>query len=170
MLRNPRSVTLASMAVLLCCGLAAAQEVPGVGAESRARGRVHSDVELDRKVIEVERQAIVSNALELSEDESQGFWPLYREYDAERAKLRDRRVAILLQYEEAYPNLSADEAEKINREVLDLQEDEIKLKKRYLDRFGKVLSKIKTARFYQLERKLDAVESIDLAQSVPLIW
>ena len=169
MLRTLPAVVVSLM--VSCCQLAGAQEPPPpVGAAARTAGQSHSDAELTRQVLATQRQAIVANALELSAEQSEAFWPLYREYDADGAKLGDRRIRILLKYEEAYPNLSADEADQMTREVLDIQAAEIDLKKRYLGRFRKVLAGIKTARFYQLERKLDAAENMELAKSVPLVW
>jgi hypothetical protein len=170
MLRNLGAFAVALAGVLTWCELAVGQETPPVGASTSAGGQVHSDAELTRQVLATERQAIVANALDLSGKQSEDFWPLYREYDADRAKLGERRIRILLAYEEAYPNLSTGEASQMTREVLDVQAAEIELKKRYLDRFRKVLGEIQTARFYQVERKLDAAENMELAKSIPLVW
>ncbi len=170
MFRTLGASVVVLMVVLIRCELAGAEEPPPVGASARPAGQLHSDAELTRQVLATQRQAIVANALDLSREQSEAFWPLYREYDADRAKLGERRIRVLLNYEEAYPNLSADEADQMTREVLDIQGAEIELKKRYLGRFRKVLAEIKTARFYQIERKLDAAENMELAKSVPLVW
>jgi len=158
------------LAAVLLCALPAVAQQPSVSATSVERGRAHSDLELTRKVLETERQAIVSNAIDLTEEEGKAFWPLYHKYQADRAKLRDRVAALVLSYAEAYPNVSTDEAAKMTKAVLEIQADEIELKQDYLDDFQKVLQSVKAARFYQLENKLDAAVNMELAKSVPLIW
>ncbi|MEE9282336.1 MAG: hypothetical protein V3V67_19405 [Myxococcota bacterium] len=135
-----------------------------------ARGKMRSDIELTRAVIQTERQAIVSHALELTDAQSEKFWPLFREYRVERAKISDRLVKIILDYAEHYPNVTVDEARDMVDGYLDLQSDELKLRKRYLPRFRKILPEIKVTRLYQVENKLDAAIKLELAKSIPLIW
>jgi hypothetical protein len=162
------------LAALLCMldggSFANAQQPAAASAGALARGELHSDIELTRSIVATKRQAIVANALELTLEESQAFWPLYREYDAERGLLRDQLAQIVLRYEQLVPNLTADEADRVTRMVLDIQAQEIAIRQRYLARFQKALAEIKTARFYQIESKLDAAISMELARSVPLIW
>jgi hypothetical protein len=45
----------------------------------------------------------------------------------------------------------------------------LKLHKKYMRRFGKLLTPLELARFYQIENKLDAVVNVQLAQGIPLI-
>ena len=42
-------------------------------------------------------------------------------------------------------------------------------KKSYAKRFAKVLSPTRVARFFQIERKLDAVQNLSVAEQIPLI-
>ena len=41
---------------------------------------INDEIELTRSIIQTQRQAIVTAAMELSSDESRPFWPLYHEY------------------------------------------------------------------------------------------
>jgi hypothetical protein len=43
------------------------------------------------------------------------------------------------------------------------------LKKKYARRFAKVMSPSRVARFFQIERKLDAVQNLSIAEQIPLI-
>jgi hypothetical protein len=43
------------------------------------------------------------------------------------------------------------------------------LKKKYARRFAKVMSPARVARFFQIERKLDAVQNLSIAEQIPLI-
>ena len=147
---------------------AAQTPVPDVG--TAATGAVHSSIELTRSVIQTQRQAILTNALDLSRDESESFWPLFREYQAERAKISDRRVKIILDYAERYPKVAADEAKEMIDGYFEIMFDDLKLRRRYLSRFRKILPELKATRFYQVENKLDAAINMELAESIPLVW
>ena len=50
---------------------------------------------LTRKVIETRRQAIVTEAMNLTEAEGRGFWSLYRDYRAAMDKVQDRSGDLL---------------------------------------------------------------------------
>jgi hypothetical protein len=52
---------------------------------------------------------------------------------------------------------------------LDFKSDLLKVQKKYLKRFKKVLPMRKVARFYQLENKMDAEIDAQLAIAIPLM-
>lgn len=131
--------------------------------------QVNDEIELTRTVIQAQRQAILSQAMAFSEEESKRFWPLYREYLAEVNKLVDRRVQLITTYAENYENLSEDTAIWILDEFVALEKAEAELKAGWVPRFREILSSKRVARFFQLENKMDAVIDYDLAGSIPLI-
>jgi len=50
-----------------------------------------------------------------------------------------------------------------------VQSDLLKVRKKYLKKFKKVLPPKTLARFYQIENKLDAVSNVTMAQGIPLV-
>ena len=61
---------------------------------------------MTRGVIQAERQILVTQAMDLTPEEMQGFWPLYRDYRLEAAKVGDRVVALIATYADRYENLT----------------------------------------------------------------
>ncbi len=158
-------VSLLSCAVLMYADHARAQ-----GADVGSNAPLRTELELGRAEIQANRQVIVANALKLSAQESEKFWPLYREFQAELGKGTDRMASLIVEFTEAYPNQSADEAEGQIEELLKIQTAQLKVKQKYLSKFKKILPLIKVARYYQLENKLDAVINLELARTIPLIF
>ena len=158
-------VSLLSCAVLMYADHARAQ-----GADVGSKAPLRTELELGRAEIQANRQVIVANALKLSAQESEKFWPLYRESQAELGKGTDRMASLIVEFTEAYPNQSADEAEGQIEELLKIQTAQLKVKQKYLSKFKKILPLIKVARYYQLENKLDAVINLELARTIPLIF
>jgi hypothetical protein len=134
-----------------------------------AQGSVKDEIELTRAVIQTERQAIVTAAMDLSQTEADDFWPLYREYRGEIASFGDRRIKLLTDYAENLDNLTELQARTMLDEFFDIEIRELKLKKRYAKSFRKILSDKKVTRFFQLDNKLDAVINFELAAEVPLV-
>jgi hypothetical protein len=127
------------------------------------------EVELTRAVIQTQRQAIIAENLELTEAEATLFWPLYRDFRAEMAKLGDRTVKVIMTFADNYEDLSNETAEWLITEALAVEQAKADLKTSWLPRFKEVLPAKKVARYFQIENKLDAIVNYDLAANIPLV-
>jgi hypothetical protein len=150
---------LAFLCVLGGSGEAAAQE----------SGAVEDAVQLTRQVIQTDRQTIVAANMDMTEAESQAFWPLYREYRGEMAKVADRGAALITDYAKNYGTLTDMQAEAMLKESQEIAKKQLSVREDYMKKFKKILPPKKVARFYQIESKLDAVINYELAQEIPLV-
>jgi len=115
---------IVSTLVLACLPLAAiAQDTVDMGA-------LNSAIQAQRQVTETERQLIVSQNLELTEAESTAFWPLYRQYRGDVAKLVDREVSIITEYAKNFETLDNDTAIGLLRDSIKVDLDRVKLMQR----------------------------------------
>lgn len=130
---------------------------------------VTDEIEMVRSLVRIERKAAVEQAMQLAPGESQAFWALYNEYEAERTLVNDRTVKVITDYAAAYPEVGDERAEALLDEAFDVDADMLSLKKKYARRFAKVLAPARVARFFQIERKLDAVQNLSIAEQIPLI-
>ena len=130
---------------------------------------INDEIELTRAIIQTQRQAIVTAAMQLSGEESEAFWPLYREYREAMRKVDDRSVKLITDYSESFDTMSDEIAQEMLKEFLGIRQGELDVTRKYLKRFQKILPATKVARFFQLENKLDAVIDFELAAEVPLV-
>jgi hypothetical protein len=149
-------------------GLAPAQQ-PAQPQSDEAKTELMEEIQLTRGTIQAERQALVTRAMDLTPEEMQTFWPLYREYRLEAAKVGDRILALITSYAENYDNLTDATADKLLREFVSIEKARAGLKEKYLPKFKKVLPARKVARFYQLENKLDVTVLNEMAENIPLV-
>src|SRR2546422_8745819 len=132
------------------------------------QGDITSDIELTRASIQVRRQARVTAAMDLAPKDADVFWPLYREYREEMAKVNDRFVRLLTGYLENYDSLTDEAARKMLDQHLSIDRARNGVKSTFVPRFGKVIPAKKVARFFQTDNKLDAVINAEVAKLVPL--
>jgi hypothetical protein len=78
-------------------------------------------------------------------------------------------VKVVTDYAAAYPDVGDARAQALLAESLAADSDLLSLKKKYAKRFAKVLPPTRVARFFQIERKLDAVQNLSVAEQIPLI-
>ena len=128
-----------------------------------------AEVVAARAQIQAERTKLVAANLPLTEEEGAKFWPLYNEFRGEAGKLSDRWVALLKDYAANYDSMTDEKAKDLLKQQLKLEQDRVKLRSSYLDKFGKVLPPKKLARYYQIENKLDTAVLYEAAKSIPLV-
>ncbi len=131
---------------------------------------VRSEVEVGRSAIKTERKAIIASVMELTEQEANAFWPVYRDYHHERSKVIDREIMLIEDYAAHYGALTDEKAKQLMKDWMSIQSDTLRLKKRYLRKFQQVLPATKVVRYYQAENRLDALVDVELAKQIPLAW
>jgi hypothetical protein len=133
--------------------------------KSNQRGQI----ELSRQIVQMRRQEIMRQMMVLTKEESDPFWQLYQEWRSKQQGMGDRRVTLITQLGENSLDLTDAKARPMLDEWMKIQEDDLKLKKEYLNKFRKILPERKVARFFQLESKMDAAVAYDLAGKVLMV-
>ncbi len=130
---------------------------------------IDQQVQMVRSLTEAQRQATVAANVELTEAEATKFWPLYREYRFDVAKVNDKLVALIKDYSENFEAMTDAKAKTYAVSYLDVQKQQVDLKSKYVGKFDKVLSPMKTVRVLQIETKLDSIRDVALAKTIPLV-
>ncbi|MGI9290105.1 MAG: hypothetical protein ACR2QG_02380 [Gammaproteobacteria bacterium] len=128
-----------------------------------------ADIEAARSIMSTERKILIMKEMQLSPAEAEAFWPLYDEYVLERRAIGDMRVKVITDYAANYQSMTNEKARQIANESLDYETKKLKVKKKYVKKFRKILTDIKVVRYFQLEGKLDAIVDFDLASQIPLM-
>jgi hypothetical protein len=145
----------------LGCGVSIAQDAAG-------EADMAATYEMLRGFMSVERETMIAEELRLSEEERDGFWPLYDEYRAEVEEIQDRYADLIADYAASYGALDDDLAERMIEEYFEVKRDTLDVRQGYIDRFTDELSIQKLARFYQIENRIDNVADLALMRQIPL--
>ena len=150
-------LVVAATLLSLVSGVVPAQEKPD------------ATMEVLREKVRADKKLVVALALDLSESEAQGFWPVYGAYQSDMVAHYDRVAKLISDYSTAYQKMTDETATQLLGEFLALQSDHAALLQRYVPRFQRVLPPRKVARFYQVENKIRAMVDYELARDIPLL-
>jgi len=128
---------------------------------------VDSAIEVARANAQADRATIVNIAMNFSDKDGGAFWPIYRQYEYERSMLEDRRVAVIKEYTQKYPNLTDDEAKSMAETMFDYDSRLAALRKTYFKKFNKVLPALTVTKFFQLDRRIDLMMDMQIESSLP---
>jgi hypothetical protein len=163
-----RSLRIGALCVVLTPGFALAADQPVVNEKF---SDLEPAIQMLRQEVGKDRREIVKANMLLTNSEAARFWPLYDQYRNEMHKVGDRRLKVITDYAANRDSMSEDEANKLAREWLDAEKERVNIKEEYLKKFQKEgLSARTTARFFQIDQKLDAAVDAALAARIPLIY
>ena len=135
-----------------------------------SQGQPASNMDILRDKIKADKKLLVAENLGLTDAESKVFWPVYEDYQKELAGINDRLLKTIQSYAQDYnaKTLTDDKAKSLMTETLAIEQAEVALKKKYLDKLNGIIPPIKAARYMQIENKLRAIVRFDLAGNIPL--
>jgi hypothetical protein len=128
------------------------------------------NMQILRDKVAADKKVVVAAAMELTEAEAKGFWPVYDEYQKKLHKINDGIATVISDYAKAYnaKSLSDQKALQLLDRYIALEDDELKLRKAMLPKLSKALPGLKVARYMQLENKVRALVKYELAAEIPL--
>jgi hypothetical protein len=95
------------------------------------------------------------------------FWPVYKMYQADPARLDDERMQLVKSYADHWTTLTDAEARNLVQKSLVLESRRADLRSKYFDRFNQVLPGLTIAKFFQLEHRLDLLTDLKIASELP---
>ncbi|MHC5035345.1 MAG: hypothetical protein ACYTFZ_09945, partial [Planctomycetota bacterium] len=126
-------------------------------------------LELMRQDLKTQKVAIVTEAMQLSGEQAEAFWPVYREYQFELDKIADQRVALIKDYADHFENMTDEKASELAEWSFRIQDERLQLRKRYHAEFQRAVGPIAAAKFMQVDNALTMLLDLQIASSLPLI-
>ena len=155
--------------VLLMAGSVAAQ-AQGTQSDDRETRTLNltAYAELLRSDVRAQKVAIITEVMGFTEGEDAKFWPIYREYDSEMAKLGDERVALIAEYAKNYDSLTDAVADKLATRAIELEGKRRAVEAKCYERVKAALSPRTAMRFLQVEHQLQLLIDLQIAASLPI--
>jgi hypothetical protein len=129
---------------------------------------VDSYIESIRADTRADKVAIITEAMQLNDQDSKIFWPVYRKYEADLMKVNDQRVALIKSYADKFTTMTDADAKTMIEQSLAFESGRTDVKKKYAKEFQKAgLSSLTVAKFIQLEHRLDLLIDVEIASELP---
>jgi hypothetical protein len=165
----------AATALLICSSAALAQSTPaGSSGASSASGaskqNLAEDIKLLRKDVRNQKSQIMGAAMGLDEAQGKKFWPIYKDYDKQLAKLNDVRLGNIIEYAKTYDNMTENKADELVNGAIAYRKKRIELLANTYDKVRAALGAPLAARFLQVEDTLLTLIDLQIQSNLPLMW
>lgn len=125
--------------------------------------------ELLRQDLATKKVALITEVMRFTDEESEVFWPLYREFDFENAKLGDEMLKLIKDYAAHFENITDEKAVELMNKNFDLQKKGLDLKRDYLKKFSKVIAPARAVKFMQVMNQIEMILDLQIASQLPLV-
>ena len=129
--------------------------------------------DLKRNIVLDQRKLVVMENLPLSDQESEKFWPVFRDFQGNLYNLESKNVELISFYLNKYKDnsLTDEQAATMIEAYFALADNRQRLIKDFafaLD-LEKVLPVKKIFRYLQIQQKIDAIEQYEISKKMPLL-
>jgi hypothetical protein len=126
-------------------------------------------VELMRKDVRAQKADIVGKTMAFDAAQAAAFWPLYKQYEAERQALGNERLAVIQDLAEHFDTLNDAKAKGLLERSFAIEDKRLALERKYKDELLKVLPAKTVARFFQVETRLNNLINLEVSSQIPLV-
>jgi hypothetical protein len=136
-----------------------------------AAGTSDTNLQILLDKVHADKKLLVAANMDLDDAQGKAFWPLYDEYQNELQAINKRTMAVIGSYADAWnaDTVTDDKAKSLLDEALAIEEAQVALRKKYADKLSGVLPAMLVARYLQIENKIRAAVSFELAEGIPLV-
>ena len=141
-----------------------------LGTLSPVQAQSAIQMEILRERVQSDKKALIEANLDLTAAEANAFWPVYDEFQIEIEALNSRIGWVIRDFGEAYVagSITEEQAEDLLDEVIAIDEDDAKMRKKYAKQFQRILAPATVVRYLQIENKIRAAIRFDLAANIVL--
>lgn len=143
---------------------------PPAAAKAAPAKAVPADPARDLRTNLREKKAqLIAKNLALTPAQAAAFWPVYKKYDDDLARMQDENLALAKEYLAVYDKLDDAAAKGLQERLFAQQEKALQLRKTAASEVGKVLPGKLTAKFVQLDRYYTLLAEVQVASKIPQI-
>jgi hypothetical protein len=138
----------------------------GLHAAAQNYADIHALLDMD---LRTEKDAIVMAALELDSAQRAVFMPIYEAYTVALKAHWTKRAALIDDYAQAKETIDDADAKAFMKRLTDLEWEFITIRDGHAKQVAKVLPATIAARWVQVERRLNQLFELQVANEMPLV-
>lgn len=148
--------------------LAALVLLLSLSTSASAQTALDEQIALARQSAHTDRKVIIMGNMTFTADESEQFWPKWKEYRAAVAANGDRTLALIKDFADNYESMTDQKASELLMDSFSIQMQDLVIKQNFAKELTTFMPATRVMRVIQIENKLDAAINLQLASEIPL--
>lgn len=134
-----------------------------------ASAQMDQYLELLRQDLRTEKVAVFTEAMALTDVQSEKFWPIYREFDLARTELGDQELQLIRDYAAVIETMDDVQAKDILKRAQKIDDARVKNQRKAIKTIEKELGAVVAARFYQVDNQVTRLIGLQIGANLPLV-
>lgn len=109
------------------------------------------EINVIQNLFGAQKKVVFEENMDLTGVNADAFWSLYNEYEVERKKIGEKKVALLMSYTTKEGAVTNEQADEILSQATNIRSSENNLIMKYVKKIRKASSPLVAAQFYQIE-------------------
>jgi hypothetical protein len=126
-------------------------------------------LELLKKDLNKEKRTLLSEAMDVKEENKTAFWEIYGDYETASNKLIDLRSKNINTFADNFEKLTADITDEIAATYFEIETGKLKNDKATFKKMKKVIGSVQATRFIQIMNQVQLLIDVQIASEIPLI-
>jgi hypothetical protein len=127
------------------------------------------DIAIAQAIFGKTKKAVIADHIQLNDQEKDGFWKLYDEYEGKATALGADHLKLIERYANQYNSLNDESASAIAESYLANNAGYTELYKEYFKKFKKQIGGLRAAELIQLEIYMRTAVQAQLQKQIPVI-
>ena len=138
---------------------------------AQAPAQSTTNMEILKDKLRADKKLLVAQTVGLTDAEGKAFWPIYEAYQGDLQKINERIRTAIESYAKDYNagTMTDAKAAALTTETIGIEEALLSLKKAYVAKLNGVIPPTKIARYIQVENKVRAQITYELASEIPFV-
>lgn len=128
-----------------------------------------SYLEVLKSDINTQRRALITAAMDFTEEEAQKFWPIYKEYEIEYDKMMDKKIDLIKSYAESYENMGEEVAQQIAEKSFEIDKEELALSEKYFKKYSGDLGVRRSVKLQMVLNRIELMINLQKASNIPVL-
>jgi len=138
-------------------------------AQQPTQQQVAAAIDTMRLAVASARKQTVAQNMTFTDAEATKFWPVYDAYRAEIMKAQNGEWEVITAYAQNQAKMSDSLAQRLMGIWMNSKKQEEDVRAAYVPKFVAAIGWLKTARYYQIENKLDVMLGYARSLKIPLV-
>jgi hypothetical protein len=118
--------------------------------------------------IMTDKRALYAQGMQLTDEESRAFWPVYDAYEAKLKKIDDRFIQLVNDYAARYSTMTDADAQQMLAAKMKLDRQRMDLAQACTKQVSRAVPAIKALRYAQIESRIDNELQRQVMQLIPI--
>ena len=150
----------------LACAVAILLAAPAAAQET---SELDDFIQILKSDIAAESREIIAEVMQFTDAEAELFWPIYDEYLVKLEPLADRRIALIREIGETWPQIPDRRAAAMGKEALDIDAETVELQRATFNKISKKLNATTASKWLQIDSRLRLLIRLQVASELPII-